>query len=262
MKRLSSFSLVVALSLLLASCGHEKTSSGVGDESAESRGEDANFFGGGKMKDCVNNPKPVFTRNVTRLEDIDYLVEWGNVFGGSLKGHSYLHNRNTGYSGGKLQGIKRVPVYAPVDSYLISYAHTRLSSSLMKDEFWLTFQVSCEVAYKFDHIDQLAGNVKAKLGATPYKVDDSRTTALRQPIFVKAGELIGTTQGTPQTGSWDFGVYNTTRNNRLGESVQRFKGTGEGENYRYADCPYDYYKKTKREVYYAKLRKKTCGPAN
>lgn len=239
--------------VLLMGCGSGSANSG--------GGEAPGFFGGGWMAACSPNTSPLFTQHLTDLSQVDYLDPWGKINGGSLKGHTYLHNRYQRYEGGRPTGVARVPVYAPVDSYLISYAHYREGDNT-KSDFMFVLQVSCEVAYRLDHIDQLSGVVAERLGATPVKIDDSRTTVLTEPIRLVAGTLIGTTIGTPQGASWDFGVYNTRNNNPLTGGLAAYAGTGEGENYRYADCPYDYFPEAMRQSYYAKLTSGECGPAN
>ena len=72
------------------------------------------FAPGGLKGDCENNPAPRFTSHITDLSKIYGLTPAGTVQGGDLKPHGYLGNKPS-----ELE----VPVYAPVDSYLITYAY-------------------------------------------------------------------------------------------------------------------------------------------
>ena len=84
------------------------------------------IFDGNKMENCVSNPKPVFTHEITDFSQIKQLQRWGQTPQGYLKGHTYVVLKNKGHSGNKVIIDKPVPVYAPVDSYLIMQARYRL----------------------------------------------------------------------------------------------------------------------------------------
>lgn len=224
--------------------------------------DDPGFFGGGRMTNCKKNSKPVFRRHVVQLKHIEYIDQWGTVTNtlNGLRGHTYLHIKHK--AGPRIPGnVRTIPVYAPIDSYIIAYSHKRMAGDATSD-WGFRIQVSCEVVYRLGHISKLRGKVKLRLRGIPPKFNDSRTTKLYPPLKLKAGQMIGTTSGTSGGASWDFGVYNTKNSNTLRGILKRFKGTAEGETYGYADCPYDYYRKNIRKLYYAKFKHKTCGPAN
>ena len=48
------------------------------------------IFDGNKMENCVSNPKPVFTHEITDFSQIKQLKRWGLTPQGYLKGHSYI----------------------------------------------------------------------------------------------------------------------------------------------------------------------------
>jgi hypothetical protein len=89
---------------------------------------------------------------------------------------------------------------------------------------------------------------------------ESKIMPIRPPIFVKGGELIARTKGTPQSGWWDFGLYNKNNNNQLPKRLLAFKGKDGERTFRTADCPYDYFIKDLKKAYYKKIKKKRCGP--
>lgn len=101
---------------------------------------------------------------------------------GDLKPHGYLHNINSN---------SEVPVYAPVESYLIDFSFYEGYTGV--GHFTFKFQVSCEVAYYFDHLRTVVDKI---LSFTPdVPSSDSRGVALSPPILFESGELIGYTGG-------------------------------------------------------------------
>ena len=89
------------------------------------------FAPGGLKGDCESDPEPVFTAHITDLTLIDSLTPAGTVQGGDLKPHGYLDNKPS---------AKEVPVYAPVDSYLLDFAYYVQGGDAI---FMFKFQVSC-----------------------------------------------------------------------------------------------------------------------
>lgn len=178
---------------------------------------------------CVSNTLPMFTADVTDFESLYRVVPPPSLVSGILKTHAYLKTTGT------------VPVYAPVDSVLVYGAYYDNENS--EGEYLLDFNVSCEVAYRFDHITQPVDKIRNALPASPWK--DTQTKRSKR-VEVKAGELIGYTTGTV-AGIWDFGVYNATRKNQFdGDSAWLQSGV-----YTRAVCPFDFYPTEKREAYYA-----------
>ena len=56
-------------------------------------------------------------------------------------------------------------------------------------QYLLRFEVNCEVTYKLDHIDRLVDRLAAVVPASPS--ESSRTSEIRPPLALKAGDLIG-----------------------------------------------------------------------
>ena len=84
------------------------------------------IFDGNKMENCISNPNPVFTHEITDFSKIKKLKRWGLTPQGYLKGHTYIFLKNKGHSGNKVIIKEPVPVYAPVDSHLILQPQYRL----------------------------------------------------------------------------------------------------------------------------------------
>ena len=218
------------------------------------------IFDGGKKKDCVSRPV-IFTHEITDFSQIKEIAPWGLTPQSYLKNHTSLYIKNKGYVKGKVQIDKPVPVYAPTDSYLILQTRYRMEG--LKDVQWrLIFQVGCGVVYRFDHLDIPSDRIMKHLGTIP--IDENQVTApnipIRPPLKIKAGELIAYTKGTPQSGSWDFGVSDLRKNNLLPKGLQQFEKKPTGRQFKYAACPYDYFESSLKQEYLKKMRGQSCGP--
>ena len=210
------------------------------------------IFDGGKKEDCVSNPQPIFTHEITDLSKIKRTERWGQVKSKHLKNHTFLFLKNKN---------KPIPVYAPVDSYLILQTRYRMQG--LKEVQWrLIFQVGCEIVYRFDHLDTLSDKLLKHLGNIPVNEDQNAApnVLINPPIEIKAGELIASTQGTPQAGSWDFGLSDVSKNNELPKKLKNYKNKPTGRQYKYSACPYDYYPADIKKKYLKKMKGKKCNP--
>ena len=219
------------------------------------------IFDGNKMENCISNPNPVFTHEITDFSKIKQLKRWGLTPQGYLKGHTYIFLKNKGHSNNRVIIKKPVPVYAPVDSHLILQTKYRLQG--LKEVQWrLIFQVSCEIIYRFDHLDTPSDKILKHLGNISVDEDQiaAPNVAVIPPLKITAGELIAYTKGTPQAGSWDFGVSDINKNNELPKRLSEFENKPTGRHYKYAACPYDYYNKKIKKKYLKKMKGKKCNP--
>ena len=117
---------------------------------------------------------PIFTHEITDLSKIKRTERWGLVKSEHLKNHSFLFLKNKN---------KPVPVYAPIDSYLILQTRYRMHG--MKQVQWrLIFQVGCEIVYRFDHLDTLSDKLLKHLGNIPVNEDQNSApnVAINPPI--------------------------------------------------------------------------------
>jgi hypothetical protein len=157
---------------------------------------------------------------------------------GELKTHSYLHNAD-GAS---------VPVYAPADGLIVWGTHVAQQDERGQfvtdraDEYALFIELDCNYYLFFDHVTDPTDAIRAALPAEP--AHSSATQFLTSPINVKAGELLGETQGTDVGGIWDFGVYDRRKKNVFPASVRNVSKRDEQ-----GVCPYDFYADDQREKY-------------
>lgn len=185
---------------------------------------------------CLSNPRPVFTANITDLSKTKMIVPPGGVFKNMdgtevIKTHSFL------------VADGRVPVYAPTDSKLFMGVKVVEEGY---EQYSLFFEVSCEVYYITDHIFEPVPKL-AEPFSGPLAKDTSDMKPLSKLVSVKAGELIGYTDGDKGTIHWDFGVYNRQKKNHLvGDTGYELAGRDF-----IADCPYDYFIPELKAKYYS-----------
>ena len=162
-----------------------------------------------------------------------------------MKPHGFLDN---------IPSAGEVPVYAPVDSYLIDYDYYY--------GYWggaiytFKFQVSCEVAYYFDHLSAVADKIGAFTPEVP--ANDSQGTTISPPLFFRAGELIGYTGTNQDSRNWDFALLNTGRWNPL--PTVPYVYSPNADRYRFAVCPYEYFDEEMKAEYMTLLGDQGCGP--
>ncbi len=190
---------------------------------------------------CQHNIAPVFTRPFTNATLIQFVYPLGGISTGS-PARSYVFVK-TAPDGSHLF----VPVYAPVNMTLqgITYANKNYGPLGMRPEYRLEFQVTCEVFLTFDHIPTVESRI-ASLG--PSMPANNSRTGVYVSVPVPAGELLGYTDGTRLAGSWDFMVLN---NAKPAFHVNDSRWTA--DQYRYGDCPYDYFAGDLKATYYSLL---------
>ena len=221
------------------------------------------IFDGSKVENCISSSKHVFEHEITDYKQIKKLERWGQTPQGNLKNHTYIFIKNKGRDGNKVKIDKPVPVYAPIDSYLILLSRYRLSSLGLQDIQWrLMFQVGCELVYRFDHLDTLSDKILNYIGNVAINDDQKSASNVKvlPPLKINAGELVAYTKGTPVAGSWDFGVLDINNNNELPKRLSKYENHPTGKQYKYAACPYDYYDKDIKKKYLKKMKGKKCNP--
>lgn len=146
------------------------------------------------------------------------------------------------------------PVYAPVDSVLegiVYYTEIGIPA-----EYLLTFRVSCEVTYRFDHLIDAVPSIASVVPAIPQSGTGS--TGKTFSIAFKAGDLIAYTNSGTLTGGFDFGVYNTSTPNAF---INQARYVAKGRtNYIYSTCPYNYYSVNDRAIFYSKFASASGAP--
>jgi hypothetical protein len=181
----------------------------------------------GDLCNIESDPTARFTMAPTDLSQIAYIVPAGSSAGGVIKPHSYLHNKFE--ADGKTN--IRVPVYAVADAVLSSVDY--YDSFLGIAEYLLFFDVTCEISFKYDHINEVVPKI-AEL--VPEVSVDSGGGLRPSGITFEAGELIGYAYGAGNIGLWDFGAYDTTVTIQHANQARDAAGRGD-----HTVCPYDYF---------------------
>ena len=191
-----------------------------------------------QRKTCDSAPLPVFTHPFTDLEKIKALNPIGGIGGGS-PGRSYI-------------GVKdgaEAPLYAPMSATLRTIVYADRGAGY--GEYGLIFEAGCGIEIMFDHMDSLSDALKpyAPKGAA---ASSQVQTGQRLAVQVRAGELLGHTNGTDLAHTFDFFVLNYNKKNSF-LNPKRW----EWEQALYATCPYDFFTPELRAQYYDKLGKPT-----
>lgn len=192
------------------------------------------------INDCKSDPHPVFSHHVTDTSKIINIVIPPNIVNGELKTHSYIETDHA-----------RVPLYAPADMTLESGAY------YVTGPYRLDFRVSCEVTIRFAHITEPVEIIRSVFPSTPAEENNSRDQEITSHPSFKAGDLIGYTTGTSAAGNWDFGVYNSTVQNKYASDTKyNFSSINTT-----AVCPYDYFPSDLKAIYVAKFNTRSNGGA-
>lgn len=189
-----------------------------------------------KRQRCTSNTAPLFTHAFTDLSVIDALNPIGGLGGGS-PGRSYI-------------GVKEgneAPIYAPADATLQTIIYADRGAGY--GEYGLLMQVSCEVTILFDHIDRLSNTLIPFAPRTP-KASSQMQDGKELGLKIKAGELLGYTNGTDLARTFDFLVTNQGKKNTF-LNPKRWAW----DQAVYGTCPYDYFTPDLKAEYYAKLGK-------
>ncbi|MFA6006887.1 MAG: hypothetical protein WC764_04160 [Candidatus Paceibacterota bacterium] len=183
---------------------------------------------------CNASTTPIFTHAFTDLEKVNALNPIGGIGGGS-PGRSYI---------GVKDGME-APIYAPMDATLRTIVYADRGAGY--GEYGLIFEAGCGLQFMFDHIDRISDRLMAyapKTAAASSQVQDGK----RYSIAIRAGELLGYTNGTDLAHTFDFLVMNFAKKNNF-LNPKRW----EWEQAVYATCQYDYFTTDLRSAYYAKL---------
>jgi len=184
-------------------------------------------------KGCTSNPDPVFTHPFTDLSKIASIGPLGTMTGGS-PGRSYIQINDA--------LTKEVPVYMPIDATLERLVYARRGGENTPGEYGLQFRVSCEVTFMLDHIDRVTEDIQKLAPEEPALVSNGGTYPL---VEMKAGTLLGYSDGTPQAKTWDFFVLNSAKPAKY---INPKRWTWDQAIT--AVCPYDYYTEELKEKHY------------
>ncbi|MDC6367247.1 MULTISPECIES: hypothetical protein [Flavobacteriaceae] len=176
-----------------------------------------------------SNPNATFTVSFTDLEDIDHIEPLGEVqIAHNFVGHTYVFIK---------QEVTEVPIYAPTDMDVINVTYDGI-------DYQIVSRASCEVVVRFSHITNPAQSIQNLVVNNQMGLFDPYAPSL---LKLSAGDLMGTTSGTAQAKSFDFGVYHGERSQNFLNN-DRFHPV---ETFRYSTCPYDYYTSDLQNQMYA-----------
>ena len=181
---------------------------------------------------CISNPKIQFPNDITEVDKIKN-VEPTIITPGNPRHRAWLN----------ISG--KVPVYAPVDSELVNGVYKNARGALDYD---LHFQVSCEIWYLINHLTNPVDKIKNAFPKTP-QTDTRTSPPFKEPIQVKAGELLGYTTGTPTAHNFDFGVFDLNNFNK-GLPIDEGLKYGKEANF---ICPFDVLPEDLKKDYYSKI---------
>lgn len=208
-----------------------------------------------KQSGCEKNASPVFTAGFANLTQLKHIAPIGGVMVGS-PARSYIVVK-----GAETPDREMATLFAPTNATLeaIVFARRDPSNPNAPGEYRLDFRASCEVTFHYDHLDDVSPAIKALAPNTPA---DSTREAKPVSLEIKAGEIVGYSDGTQQAGGFDFYLLNTDKN---APHINAKRWTWEQTTI--ADCPYDYFTKELKSQYYemfrsqdgANLVKQECG---
>ena len=152
--------------------------------------------------DCSSDPNPLFTHSYTDLDELEFISPTIVVSGNWLKNRQY-HKVVTDAD----NQAPLVPVYASTDATAVGITHYLGTMQPWEGDpfqipqFDVRFEVSCEVAFWFDHLSVLVEPFAAL--AAPDPVLDTRDAQVAIRVDVNAGDLIGYTSGTEPAHTWE-----------------------------------------------------------
>ena len=179
-------------------------------------------------------PSPVLQTPVD-IKQVTSVLYPGQTRGGQYKPHGGFRLDSSSNDA--------VEVKAPMDAKLVDGSRYIEQN---EHQFLLDFKSDCGVNFRFDHLLTLSPKLQAEVDKLPAaKPDDSRTTNFDKQITVKAGEVIATAVGFPQTHnvSFDFGVYDTRQDNAASKNPSYLAAhgqSGDQDQLKHAVCWFDY----------------------
>lgn len=185
---------------------------------------------------CKDNPKPVFSHDLTDSSLIDHIQVYG--LGESTPRFRSFLWINTAKTA-------KVPVYAPVDSDLVEGVYKNARGAI---DFDIHMMVSCQVWYLVNHITDPVDKIRQALPSTP-ATNTMDPPRISPTVHFSAGELLGYTGGTPLPHNWDFGVFDLTHANQFTNQA-RYTQDKYGK-IQTAICPFDIFPDVQKAAYYS-----------
>jgi len=191
---------------------------------------------------------PVFTHHIIVLSDYESLTPPGSISLNTFAEHGYLKLKD---------GVKRSPIYAPIDVEIRGIAYYSYSDQYVPEvtnSYDLFVFVNKDVDLFLGGIAELVPKLKA---VAPQEPQETSVGNEMTPISVKAGELLGYVEG------WDFGAYDITNRNIVA-NPQRHLSKWDDFPGKYVTgvCPYNYYPDDMKQEYLDLMDGKKCPNAS
>ena len=157
-----------------------------------------------KSADPLTIPSPV---DVSLIKAVLYPGQYRNS---DYKAHG-------GFAFNEQLGSKTI-VKIPLDAKVINGSRY---FEIGEIQYMFTFITPCGIMYRFDHLRTLSEMFQKFADELPEpKIDDSRTTDFKNPMAVKAGDVVATEVGFVRNNnlSVDFGVYDIRQNNPISQT--------------------------------------------
>jgi len=232
---------ILILANLFFSRRNDKTGSGRSDNfSAGSENSSSGNSENQSQASCKTST--IFTKDITDLSNISSIGPLGGLNVGSAS-RSYIANKRAADGTAVF-----TPIYAPMDSTLmgIYYKKANYDTQGARGEYRLEIDAGCGgITYVFDHIAEVNETIK-NAGAEEPSTESNVGTSVKIPL--KAGELLGRTDGTKPAGAWDFYLLNQNFN-AFHINSERWQS----DHNTHADCPYNYFDSELKSKYEAKL---------
>lgn len=229
------FGIVIVFVILFVIANILRLKYGTNKQESPAESTEENWLG---QRTCEKNTKPTFTANFTDTEMIDLIAPIGGVMVGSpARSYVFVKDKSS-----------RVPLYAPADATLegIVFARRNPNDTNAPGEYRLDFRASCEVDFHFDHLDEVSPEIKALAPTDPAS---NTREAVNPNLKVKAGQLVGYSNGTDASGGFDFYLLNSAIEiPHINPKRWTWDQTTK------ADCPYDYFSAELKDKYYGMFR--------
>lgn len=181
-----------------------------------------------------SNCPPFFTKDFTDVSKIQAFQPIGSITGAS-RGRSYV----------TIEKGQTVPVYLPVDATLFAVVYAYRGPTAPAPEYGFWFKFDCNYTLLLDHLDSATEAMKqyAPKEAAHTSAFDSNVS-----VPLKAGTLLGYSDGTPQARTFDFLVMNQSH-----KATYINPARWQWDQSLYSVCPYDLFTSDLKAKYYQKL---------
>lgn len=238
----------------------EKQKNEIG-QSSKPQGEAAHVFDT-SLPACPSSLTGLFNHEIFDLADVDFVVPLGRVDAG-------VHTIPTDHMYINHYGQKRIAIYAPTDSTIISMddkmTYLINGDQFLHDDYSIEFSPCRGISFYLNHFSEIEPKIKAAFENSNVRCDDQKisfgtnaTTYYKScqsqyKLSIKSGELLGYVgsfvggEKTTATGM-DLGIYNLNGTPHDFVNPDRYT-----EYNKHSACGIDYFTDSIKNTYYQKL---------